>query len=222
MMRSSYSSPRQGRRHLSSIADGDIPPLPFSRDSAHTRNPRHMCSTTNLPAHNDDDTSHSAVSYTSSIGTTDSPVCVTSTRSSGDLANENKGKSRVVFKQQVNRPLKSPVKTHVILLPWSDARGNEAHYTGQVNQLIQPHGLGCLRYPDGSVLTCEWSNGSSVGLASFPYQANKVEPAEPRKSGLRLGDVACAQDMHVEYDPRRAHEAAAALGVHSFAFLRRS
>lgn len=47
----------------------------------------------------------------------------------------------------------------VISLPWTDHRGIQAEYTGEVNSLIQPHGVGELTYTNGSVIKAVWCNG---------------------------------------------------------------
>ena len=54
-----------------------------------------------------------------------------------------------------------PPPTMVVSLPWTDHAGNVGHYTGQVNQLIQPHGSGALSYDNGQVTVKGiWNNGN--------------------------------------------------------------
>jgi hypothetical protein len=86
--------------------------------------------------------------------------------------------------------------------------------------LIQPHGIGCLQYPDGTAFTCEWSNGSPLGNYCY-YQADS-EPVSPRESLPILGYVARPEDMQAETEPQRAQEHVSSLEVHSFAFVLRS
>jgi len=54
----------------------------------------------------------------------------------------------------------------VIDLPWVDRRGMRGNYTGEVNNMIQPHGKGVLAYENGLVLDCMWCNGTSIKPAS--------------------------------------------------------
>ncbi|KAL7477062.1 hypothetical protein ACHAW6_002878 [Cyclotella cf. meneghiniana] len=92
--------------------------------------------------------------------------------------------------------------TMVIRLPWTDARGIDAKYTGAVNSLIQPHGFGFLQYDDGSFVSSVWCNGNP-----------KI---------LRLGDRGTAYDMIYEPDQSKASQRVANLRIHDFAFVYRS
>ena len=118
------------------------------------------------------------------------------------------------------QPHSEHCRTSVILLPWSDSKGREAEYTGQVNKLIQPHGLGCLQYKDGTVFTSEFVNGTSVVQSRSSHQGMPLSSRNLRV--LELGDVASPQDMHIELDSQRQYENVASLPDHSFAFIRRS
>lgn len=46
-------------------------------------------------------------------------------------------------------------------LPWTDLHGKTGKYTGEVNDLMQPHGIGTLLYSDGSFQSSIWTNGMS-------------------------------------------------------------
>jgi hypothetical protein len=92
--------------------------------------------------------------------------------------------------------------TVVISLPWTDAQGIDAKYTGAVNSLIQPHGFGFLQYNDGSFVSSVWCNGNP-----------KI---------LRLGDTGTSYDMIFEPDQNKASQHVANLRIHDFAFVYRS
>ena len=110
----------------------------------------------------------------------------------------------------------------MILLPWADKRGRDAEYTGQINELSQPHGLGCLQYPDGTVITSEWINGTPIDSSSLYHARPQVKPSADKPLELELGDVARPHDMRIASNVQQAHDEAVSLAVHSFAFVLRS
>jgi len=74
--------------------------------------------------------------------------------------------------------------TKIINLPWTDHRAVSAHYSGEVNLLIQPHGYGELIYADGKSIECLWNNGMPLrddddgddDSASFARRRSKSAP----------------------------------------------
>ena len=169
----------------------------------------------------------------------ESPDCV---RCSLALANTNSKCQRDSNSKQKTRG------STVIRLPWTDRHGCTAHYTGQVNKLGQPHGIGVLRYSDGRAHSSSWCNGMSLqnepsskpdkqkGLdrikdgcrfdpLPFESDAFSYQPTQQvckSKHKLKLGDFGTTQDMHIETDREEAYAKAASLPIHSFAFVRRS
>ncbi|KAL3787532.1 hypothetical protein HJC23_013741 [Cyclotella cryptica] len=109
-----------------------------------------------------------------------------------------------------------PHRTQVIGLSWTDGE-----YTGQVNELIQPHGRGRIQYRDGTVLTATWCNGMPIRPTSA-QDVTRVPPLLQARRELTLGDSATPKDMHIEPNAQKAHENAASLQIHSFAFILRS
>mmetsp|Transcript_32516 Transcript_32516/g.68358 ORF Transcript_32516/g.68358 Transcript_32516/m.68358 type:complete len:746 (+) Transcript_32516:159-2396(+) len=66
--------------------------------------------------------------------------------------------------QQTHRPT-----TRVICLPWTDHRGIQGEYTGEVNSAIQPNGIGTFTTNgDGSSFSCTWRNGMLVHSVKVP------------------------------------------------------
>lgn len=187
------SDTQHRRKCLSRILLQDIPPLPFPCQRGRPGSPAGC----------------------------ESPVCAGSTanlpppfRTSSEFANEPRVSfHRNVSSQQLHQ---IPLQTQVIGLPWTDGK-----YTGQVNELIQPHGVGWIQYRNGTVLTGTWCNGMSLRKTYAPALNRVVHPS-PRARALVLGDIATPQDMHIEPDPQKAHENAASLLIHSFAFILRS
>lgn len=117
------------------------------------------------------------------------------------------------------------VKSHAILLPWADKKGRAAEYTGQINEFSQPHGLGCLHYPDGTLITSEFINGTLVDSSSLLHARAAKPQARPSAENfqeLELGDVASPQDMCIASSEQQAHDEAASLAIHSFAYVLRS
>jgi hypothetical protein len=76
-------------------------------------------------------------------------------------------------------------KTRVINLPWTDVRGSSAAYTGEVSELIQPHGFGFLVYHDGTVFTSIWCNG--MPLKPEEQKVIEEELHLPKSKPRRLG-----------------------------------
>ena len=116
-------------------------------------------------------------------------------------------------------------KSHAILLPWADKKGRDAEYTGQINEFSQPHGLGCLQYPNGTIITSEFINGTPVDSSSLLHAGpnmQQVKPSAEISQELELGDVASPRDILIPSSAHQAHEEAASLAIHSFAFILRS
>ncbi|KAL7428298.1 hypothetical protein ACHAXM_001207 [Skeletonema potamos] len=44
-------------------------------------------------------------------------------------------------------------------MPWTDLIGESGLYTGEIDENGEPHGMGMMRYHDGSVLEGEWFHG---------------------------------------------------------------
>ena len=109
-------------------------------------------------------------------------------------------------------------KTKVINLPWTDIRGSASNYTGEVNELLQPHGFGYLAYRDGTIITSTWCNGTP--LKHHPKDNHKEQPSIPLKPIFDLGDIATPNDMQYP-SPTSAFEETN-FPIHSFAFIRRS
>ena len=85
-----------------------------------------------------------------------------------------------------------PPPTMVVSLPWTDHLGNVGHYTGQVNQLIQPHGSGALSYDNGQVTVKGiWNNGNPSATSTTSRKSSspstspvvEKEVVAPRSSG---------------------------------------
>ena len=113
---------------------------------------------------------------------------------------------------------------HVSLIsPWTDAHGCAVTYTGEVNALIQPHGLGHVQYQNGTVHISVWCNGMTDRPPPEVVSPRKeaVVVKLPPKRELELGDIALPAEMQ-DMSPRAASDAAASLPVHSFAFVLRS
>jgi hypothetical protein len=153
-----------------------------------------------------------------------SPDCVVPTLVCDNWINGkgHKDESRLASDNYTPHKQEEPCKTHVILLRWSDAKGREAEYTGQVNEFIRPNGLGCLVYKDGTAFTSIWSNGTPVGLSSYQAKPQLASSMPQDPHGFKLGDVARPQDMHIDPNPQMAHDRAASLRLNSFAFVLRS
>lgn len=110
----------------------------------------------------------------------------------------------------------SQQRTKVIRLPWTDARGVDAEYTGEVNTLIQPHGFGSLQYKDGTEFMSTWCNG-------MPSSSTKRKSRRERRSIYDLGDVVTSSnDMITESSSQKALLNAINMMIHSFAFVKRS
>jgi hypothetical protein len=200
--------PIQGRRCISgALSSSDVPPLPYEADN------RRISPRVSLEKPQSFDRSY-----------TDSPDCVLSALVCDNWTNDEcpKDESRLASDNYNPLEQEEPCKTHVILLRWSDAKGREAEYTGQVNELIQPHGLGCLVYKDGTAFTSIWSNGAPVGPSSSSYQAKPQIASSMHSQSFKLGGVARPQDMLIDPNPQRAHDRAASLHLNSFAFVLRS
>lgn len=81
--------------------------------------------------------------------------------------------------------------TKIINLPWTDHRALSAHYSGEVNSLIQPHGYGELIYADGNSIECLWNNGMPLrddddgdeDSASFARRRSKSAPGARMLNG---------------------------------------
>lgn len=189
-----------GRRQ----SDIRIPPLPFPRsDPAQT--------VRGLPSCNCQETTSSPLCVSSILGFDQSELC---------SKREYKYPS---YYHPITHEGKEEEgsRTSVISLPWSDSKGRDAKYTGQVNELIQPHGFGCLQYNDGSVFTSEFINGTPIVHSSSPSQDESYSSLDNLRV-LKLGDVASPQDMHIEFDSQRQYENVESLAIHSFAFILRS
>jgi hypothetical protein len=44
-------------------------------------------------------------------------------------------------------------------MPWTDLIGESGLYSGQIDENGEPHGMGMMRYDDGSFLDGEWYHG---------------------------------------------------------------
>jgi hypothetical protein len=44
-------------------------------------------------------------------------------------------------------------------MPWTDLIGESGLYTGETDENGEPHGMGLMRYHDGSALEGEWYHG---------------------------------------------------------------
>ncbi len=55
---------------------------------------------------------------------------------------------------------------------WMDQCGNTGAYTGEVNFLSIPHGIGSMRYDQGDVSEGMWRNGEIVGNVSEKYRSS--------------------------------------------------
>ena len=125
---------------------------------------------------------------------------------------------------------RSTQMTQVIRLPWTDSRGIDGYYTGEINALAQPHGMGILRFGDGTVISAKWCNGMPLRpTREADFAPLSIKPPFPEKQqtlapsrALKLGDVGTRQDMCIEHDLKKAHANAASLQIHSFAFICRS
>jgi len=114
-------------------------------------------------------------------------------------------------------------RTRVLNLPWTDARGCIAAYTGEVNELIQPHGLGHVQYHNGTVHISVWCNGMPAMPPPeevSPRKESVVVKLPPNRK-LELGDIALPDEIQ-DMSPQAARDVAASLPVHSFAFVLRS
>ncbi|KAL7517371.1 hypothetical protein ACHAWX_002300, partial [Stephanocyclus meneghinianus] len=111
-------------------------------------------------------------------------------------------------------------RTLVINLPWTDAHSCAVTYTGEVNALIQPHGLGLVQYQNGTVHITVWCNGMPDRPPPEVVSPRKEAIVEklPPKRELELGDIALPAEIQ-DMSPRAASNAAASLPVHSFAFV---
>lgn len=77
----------------------------------------------------------------------------------------------------------------VIDLPWVDRRGMRGNYTGEVNNMIQPHGKGVLVYENGLVLDCMWCNGTSIKPASA-LSRNETLPSASENTAAPPSNIA--------------------------------
>jgi hypothetical protein len=108
----------------------------------------------------------------------------------------------------------------VINLPWTDARGSLAAYTGEVSELIQPHGFGFLVYHDGTVFSSIWCNGMPLRPEEQKGIEEQLHLANSMPRLLDLGDIARPSEMqHPSHDS--AFEETC-FPIHSFAFVLRS
>ncbi|KAL7519492.1 hypothetical protein ACHAWX_004242, partial [Stephanocyclus meneghinianus] len=221
------SNQQYARRSLSSIRVEDLPPLPFP--CGHRPSPYKPCTSSSRhgrPLVNGR-TRSKAVDPSGSITSNSEPLTCFDSTFHYDHGNDSPRTPRVSFSPfPQNHNCKSnsqpQAQTRVMNLPWTDVRGNTAAYTGEVNELIQPHGLGHLQYQNGTVHISVWRNGMPVrnppNLVSSTKEA--VENAS-LKRGLELGDIALPSQIQ-NASPEDAHDAAASLPVHSFAFVLRS
>ncbi|KAL3802672.1 hypothetical protein HJC23_011996 [Cyclotella cryptica] len=187
LLSSSPTAP--GRSALPSLRNFPLPPLHCT--SSH-RSSRSFC-TTNVPV-------DSTLSASNDLCAKSSQRRDSYTARSLYCDHRHQGQ-HVSFSNNLGSDLDTQT-TMVISLPWTDAQGINAKYTGAVNCLIQPHGFGFLQYNDGSVFSSVWCNGNP-----------KI---------LRLGDTGAAYDMVFEPDQSKALQRVANLRTHDFAFVYRS
>jgi len=119
--------------------------------------------------------------------------------------------------------------TKVICLKWVDRRGMLGHFTGEVNELIQPHGKGILVYENGLVLDCHWCNGTpTTGTNDDTKVAAETQTVPSKKFSHQfhpdydLGMTARSPHDMKEEDPETAMEGISRLKTLDFAFVRRS
>jgi hypothetical protein len=119
--------------------------------------------------------------------------------------------------------------TKVICLKWVDRRGMVGHFTGEVNELIQPHGKGILVYQNGLVLDCHWCNGTpTVGMTDDIEVAANTHSVTSRNRSSQIHPdydlgmtVRSPRDMKDE-EQEKAMEGISRLKKLDFAFVRRS
>ena len=70
-------------------------------------------------------------------------------------------------------------------MEWTDESGNTGSYTGEVNFLSIPHGMGSMRYDHGSVSEGMWRNGAIMGSNdsnSEKYRSSSSSPSSASSS----------------------------------------
>ena len=125
---------------------------------------------------------------------------------------------------------KSSRPTKVICLQWIDRRGMVGHYTGDVNEMIQPHGRGVLVYENGMVLDCHWCNGTpSAEVIDNTASSDQKEQGRVKNKSRQfhpdydLGMAARSRhDMVDNDDPEKTMECISRLEMWDFAFVRRT
>lgn len=221
--------PKHAPRSLSNIRIEELPPLPFQCGRRPSRSQQCLSSAQTGPPHMDGHASSSTVGgpLQSNRGYVESPTWSAFTYSHR-YGIESPRTPQVSFsplhqKHYRRGSSQQEGRTRVLNLPWTDARGCIAAYTGEVNKLIQPHGLGHLQYQNGAVHISVWCNG----MPAMP-PPEEVSPRKetavvklPPKRKLELGDIALPAEIH-DTSPQAVQDAAASLPVHSFAFVLRS
>lgn len=120
--------------------------------------------------------------------------------------------------------------TKVICLQWVDRRGMVGHFTGDVNEMIQPHGRGVLVYENGMVLDCHWCNGTpSAEVTDETASSDQKEQGRAKNKSRQfhpdydLGMAARSRhDMVENDDPEKTMESISRLEMWDFAFVRRT
>ncbi|KAL3802510.1 hypothetical protein HJC23_012529 [Cyclotella cryptica] len=225
-----YSPSQQyARRSLSSIPVEDLPPLPFTCG----HRPSHYLQCLSYAKHGRPTVDgHSRSTQAGNLSQSNMIKVKSPTLSASSFSyrhvNESPKTPRVSFiSSQQNRNFNSNCQqegqTRVINLPWTDVSGCAAAYTGEVNALIQPHGLGHLQYQNGTVHISVWCNGMPARpppeIVLSAEEAVRVKTLPERE--LDLGDIALPSEIQ-NTSPQEAHDAASSLPVHSFAFVLRS
>ncbi|KAL3764702.1 hypothetical protein ACHAWU_001532 [Discostella pseudostelligera] len=67
-------------------------------------------------------------------------------------------------------------------LSWTDENGNTGSYTGEVNFLSIPHGMGSMRYDHGNVSEGMWRNGAIVGINDSNSEKYRSSSSSPTSS----------------------------------------
>ena len=87
----------------------------------------------------------------------------------------------------------------VLDLPWIDYRGVAGKYTGEVNNLIQPHGCGVLIFNDGTrAKSSGWCYGTNVTKSSEETKSLSKRTLENKFNNRALGGKALIQRESVE------------------------
>ncbi|KAL3787528.1 hypothetical protein HJC23_013737 [Cyclotella cryptica] len=148
----------------------------------------------------------------------DCPLSIVNQPHRSHTSSEFTTESRLSFHRSISghQQDQDPHGTRVSSLPWTDGER-----TGHVNQLIEPHGIGWIQYRDGSVLMANWCKGLRMRPTCDIALSRLVPPLQGRRA-LTLGDIATPNEMIIEPNPQKAHENAASLRIHSFAFILRS